>query len=425
MIAIRNVEAEISVLGTVLVDGTLFKDLVMEEAHFYDVHHRYIFRAMKMVADAEQFIDMVTVTTELGDAIHEVGGTSYLLAMAESIASTGTLKHHEQLVFNAYRNRRAREYALSFAESPADQTLEKLITDLQACREVGAPSEEKTVDGYLLEITKEMCFPTEDQSGFPTSFSSLDEMTGGLQRGELMIVAARPSVGKTAFALNLAMNHAKNNGSAMIFSLEMGKKQLLQRMISSVAKINGQKWRNQLFNVRDYERALTAVGEISNWQLLIDDHLRTVTAIGAAIRKRVFDEPGEQHMVIIDYLQLMTPTGQRERRDLEIGDITRELKVLAVELDIPIVLLSQLSRGVESRPNKRPLMSDLRESGNIEQDADIISFLYRDDYYERNSEQSNKIEIIISKQRNGPTGTVEMNFDKEYGLFEDVACRNG
>jgi len=419
MIAIRNVEAEVSVLGSVLVDGTLFKDLVMEEEHFYQTNHRLIFRAMKGVVDAEQFIDMVTVTTELGDAIHQVGGTSYLLAMAQSIASTATLKHHEQLIFNAYRNRKAREYALNFAECPADQELEKLITNLQACREVGAQIEEQTIDGCLLEITKEMCFPTEEQSGFSTSFSGLDDMTGGLQRGELIIVAARPSVGKTAFALNLAAGHAKNNGSAMIFSLEMGKKQLLQRMISSVAMINGQKWRNGLFNVGDYERALTAVGQISNWRLKIDDHLRTVTAIGAAIRKKVYDEPDEQHVVIIDYLQLMTPTGQRERRDLEIGDITRELKLLAVELDIPIVLLSQLSRGVESRQNKRPMMSDLRESGNIEQDADMISFLYRDDYYERHSEHPKKIEIILSKQRNGPTGTVELTFNKEYGLFQN------
>src|SRR5699024_1450684 len=145
-------------------------------------------------------------------------------------------------------------------------------------------------------------------------------------------------------------------------------------------------------------RALRAVGQISNWRLKIDDHLRTVTAFGAAIRKRVYDEPTQQHLVMIDYLQLMTPTGQRERRDLEIGDITRELKLLSVELYIPIVLLSQLSRNVESRQNKRPLMSDLRESGNIEQDADVISFLYRDDYYDHNSEQSNKLEVIISKQ---------------------------
>ena len=227
------------------------------------------------------------------------------------------------------------------------------------------------------------------------------------------------SVGKTVIALNLAMQHAKNEGSAMIFSLETGKKQLLQRMISSVGKINGQKWRNRLFSAADYERALRAVGQISNWRLKIDDHLRTVTAFGAAIRKRVYDEPTQQHLVMIDYLQLMTPTGQRERRDLEIGDITRELKLLSVELYIPIVLLSQLSRNVESRQNKRPLMSDLRESGNIEQDADVISFLYRDDYYDHNSEQSNKLEVIISKQRNGPTGTVEMSFDREYGLFRD------
>lgn len=188
MIAIKNVEAEVSVLGSVLVDGTLFTDLVIQEEHFYQADHQLIFRAMKAVVDAEQFIDMVTVTTELGEAINQVGGTSYLLAMAQSIASTEPLKHHEQLIFSAYRSRKAREYALRFAEEPADQALGKLIKDLQACRETGAEDIEKTVDGHLLDITKEMCFPTQEQSGFLTSFSGLNEMTGGLQRVELIIV---------------------------------------------------------------------------------------------------------------------------------------------------------------------------------------------------------------------------------------------
>lgn len=419
MLGIKNVEAEVSVLGTVLVDGTLFKELFVEEEHFYHATHRQIFRAMKKVASADHFIDMVTVTTELGSAITQVGGTTYLLAMAESIASTAPLKHHEQLIVNAYRSRKAREFALRFSEHPTDQELERLITQLQACRDVGVDMQGKTIREHLIEITEEMCFPSNEPSGFSTSYTDLDEMTGGLQRGELIVVAARPSVGKTAFALNVAAAHAKNEGSAMIFSLEMGTKQLLQRMISAEGRIHNQKWRNKLFNTNDYERALRAVGEISTWNLMINDHVRTITSIGAAIRKRLHDEPEARHLVIIDYLQLMTPTGQRERRDLEIGEMTRELKSLAVELHIPIVLISQLSRSVESRQNKRPLMSDLRESGNIEQDADVISFLYRDDYYDATPENQNKLEIILSKQRNGPTGTVELHFDKEYGRFEN------
>ncbi|MDY0404220.1 DnaB-like helicase C-terminal domain-containing protein [Virgibacillus sp. 179-BFC.A HS] len=230
-------------------------------------------------------------------------------------------------------------------------------------------------------------------------------------------MAARPSVGKTAFALNLAGNHAKNGGSSLIFSLEMTAKSLLQRMISAQGWINSQKWRNMLFAKEDYERAIQAIGEISNWQLHMHDKLRTVTDISVAIRKIKDLQPNDRHLVIIDYLQLLHPVSKRERRDLEVGDMTRELKQLAVELNIPIVLLSQLSRGVESRENKRPFMSDLRESGNIEQDADMIAFLYRDDYYRKDQQDAAPMEIIIGKQRNGPTGTVRLSFQKEFGRF--------
>ncbi|MBM7601405.1 replicative DNA helicase [Virgibacillus halotolerans] len=420
MTAIANNEAEASVLGSVLKDGILFKELLVQEAHFYYANHRRIFRAMKEVSDQNDFIDMVTVTTKLGDAITQVGGTTYLLEMVESVASTAAMKHHERLIFDAYRAKMSKTCALQFAEDPTDQALDALITKLQNFRQVGVDKQDKTTYDYLLEITDDMCFPTEEQSGFGTSFQDLDDMTGGLQRGELIIVAARPSVGKTAFALNLAAGHAANGGTSLVFSLEMGTKLLLQRMISSVGMINSQKWRNMAFSGVDYERAINAVGTISNWKLAIYDQMRTVIDIRSAIRKKVHDNPEAKHVAIIDYLQLMTPTGKHERRDLEIGEITRELKLLAVELNIPIVLLSQLSRGVESRPDKRPLMSDLRESGNIEQDADVISFLYRDDYYDRDSERKNRMEVILSKQRNGPTGTVELIFNKAYGRFGNL-----
>jgi len=343
-----------------------------------------------------------------------------LLAMAESIASTASLKLHERLIFDAYRNRMAKENALTFAANPSDEGLDELIANLQAYRELGAVKQEKTTDDYLLEITEEMCFPSTEQAGLSTSLRDFDDMTGGLQRGELIIVAARPSVGKTAFALNLAMGHESNTGSALFFSLEMGTKQLLQRMISSVGRINSQKWRNMTFSEEDYQQAIQAVGVISDWEMMIYDQLRTVNEIRSAIRKKIREYPDEKHVAIIDYLQLMTPAGKHDRRDLEIGEITRELKLMAVELNIPIVLLSQLSRGVESRPDKRPLMSDLRDLGNIEQDADVISFLYRKDYYMKDTEQQHRMEITLSKQRNGPTGTVVVAFDKEYGRVLDL-----
>lgn len=419
MSQIDNREAEVSVLGSVILDGTLFSELDVQEEHFYYAGHKQIFRAMKQVAEVGQMIDLVTVTTTLGDQITQVGGTVYLVDMAGSVASTASMKHHEQLIFDAYRNRMARASAIQFADNPTEEGLDSLMGDLETYRDVGVVKQDKTTYDHLLEITEEMCFPTTEQSGLCTSFADLDDMTGGLQRGELIIVAARPSVGKTAFALNLAAGHAKNGGSAMIFSLEMGTKQLLQRMISAEGYINGQKWRNMVFSEKDYEQAIHAIGIISEWSLHLYDHVRTVAAIRSTIRKMIRDNPEENHMIIIDYLQLMTPTSKNVRRDLEIGEITRELKLLAVELHIPIVLLSQLSRGVESRQDKRPIMSDLRESGNIEQDADVISFLYRDDYYSRESRKNNSMEVIISKQRNGPTGTVKLAFHKEHGRFEN------
>lgn len=419
MTATINQEAEASVLGMILVEGELFSDVTVQPDHFHEAAHRVIFQAMKTCADEQLSIDIVTVTTKLGNAVDQVGGTTYLLDLAQSVASTASLGHHEQLIFEAYRNRMAQKAALRFAENPSAPELDTLITDLTTYRDTG--SDEGGISTYdqLLAITEEMCFPADVQGGFATSFRDFDAMTGGLQRGELMIIAARPSVGKTAFALNLAANHAENGGSSLLFSLEMGTKALLQRMISANAEINSQKWRNLVFSMDDYDRAFAAVGAISDWQLALYDTLRTVPEIRAALRRRIRERPDDRHVAIIDYLQLLSPTGKHERRDLEIGEITRELKLLAIELDIPIVLLSQLSRGVESRQEKRPLMSDLRESGNIEQDADAIAFLYRDDYYQGKTVDQSKMEIILSKQRNGPTGTIELSFDKTYGQFSD------
>lgn len=413
---LQNALAETSVLGTVLVEGALFHDLVIEADHFYEVRHRTIFGAMQTVVENGQTIDMVTVTTVLGEAITQVGGTSYLLKMAESIASTAPLKDHEQLILDAYRLRKSREIVLNYAKDPTDVHLKSLIQQLQSFEDIGLEME-KTVHDHLLEIADDMCFPSDDLSGVMTQFPDFDDLTGGLQKGDLIIIAARPSVGKTAFALQLATAHVKHNGYAHFYSLEMGVKQLLQRMISSEAAINSQKWRHQLFSAADYERGLKVIGDISNWDLLLSHSLRSVRKIQSAVRAKKREAPDKTHLIIIDYLQLMNSVGVYERRDLEIGQITKELKQMAIELDVPVVLLSQLSRSIETRHDKRPLMSDLRESGNIEQDADVIVFLYREDYYNHEAENDSQIEIQIAKQRNGPVGSVTLSFDKAYGRF--------
>lgn len=417
-----NYEAEAAIIGIVLVDGSLYHDLVIQEVHFHENAHRLIFKAMGNVVAQDSFIDLVTVTTELGRHIEDIGGTDYLLKLAESIASTAALKHYETLVIDAYRLRQARKQALQFINEPTETGLSQLMKQLQDYHETGVSQDEKTLTDYLIDITSDMCTSQDSAESmrYLTSLQTLDDMTGGLQKGELFVVAARPSVGKTAFALQLATKHTEAGGTSFVFSLEMGTKQLLQRIISSYAAINSQKWRNMVFSTEDYERALSAIGDISEWHLFIYDTLRTVTSIKSAIRQQIARQTGERHLVVIDYLQLMTPDDQYERRDLEIGAITRELKQLAVELDIPIVLLSQLSRNVDTRQDKRPLLSDLRESGNIEQDADVVSFLYRDDYYNHQSKHAGVMEMILAKQRNGPTGTIEIAFNKENGKFENV-----
>lgn len=200
----------------------------------------------------------------------------------------------------------------------------------------------------------------------------------------------------------------------------MGTKSLLQRLISSEGRIDSQKWRSNMFADDDFARVGDAVGLISTWSIDIFDQLQTVNQITTAVRRAVYQQPEEKHVVVIDYLQLMAPSVRGERRDLEVGEMTRALKQLAMELEIPVVLLSQLSRGVEARSNKRPLLSDLRESGNIEQDADVVAFLYREDYYDHQKEGEHPMEVIIAKQRNGPTGTVNFVFQKEYGRFVAV-----
>jgi len=421
---IENTQAEQAVIGSLLLEGSLFEKMQLESEHFYDRNLKRIFDSMSNVSKKEQSIDIVTVATELGSDLAAVGNVSYLTELTESVPSTESIRFYETSIFESYRNRKTREITLKYAESPNDEELSQLIKDLEKLQELGIQQEEMTTYDYLSEIAEDMSKPPEDtKKGFPTGYTDFDRMTGGTQPGDLIIIAARPSVGKTAFALNIGRGHCSNGGSTTIFSLEMGVKQLLQRVISANGNVDGQKWQSMEFSTNDYDNAMKAIGEISNWNLDINEKTKTVNDIKSKIRKKVHDEPNEKHLFIIDYLQLMSSTGRYERRDLEVGAITRELKLLAKDLDVPIVLLSQLSRGVEQRQDKRPMMSDLRESGNIEQDADVVGFLYRDDYYDKESEKKNIIEIILSKQRNGPTGTVELVFLKEYGKFVNLDYR--
>lgn len=282
---IENYQAEAAVLGSVLLDGTLFKELEVQEEHFHDFRHQQIFKAMSRAADQGEFIDMVVVATRLGNVLAQIGNTSYLLAMTESVVTTSAIKHHERLLFDAYRIRKSREIAMQYLNNPSEEKLDVLIEQLQAIQGIGTIEKEKSVYEHLTEIAEEMFRPSPADQGFITSYEQIDNMTGGLQRGDLLVVAARPSVGKTAFSLNLAAGHCKQGGSASIFSLEMGTKQLLQRMISAEGSINGRKWQTNAFSEQDYERAIWAIGVIADWNLNVYDKQRTLLEIRSSIRK--------------------------------------------------------------------------------------------------------------------------------------------
>ena len=264
-----------------------------------------------------------------------------------------------------------------------------------------------------------------DITGIPTGFAELDKMTAGFQRNDLIIVAARPSVGKTAFALNIAQNVAtKTDENVAIFSLEMGAEQLVMRMLCAEGNIDAQRLRTGSLTDEDWGKLTMAMGSLSNAGIFIDDTPGVRVKEIRAKCRRLKQEQGGLGMILIDYLQLIQGSGRSgENRQQEVSEISRSLKALARELQVPVIALSQLSRGVEQRQDKRPMMSDIRESGSIEQDADIVAFLYRDDYYDKESENKNIIEIIIAKQRNGPTGTVSLAFVKEYNKFVNLERR--
>ena len=264
-----------------------------------------------------------------------------------------------------------------------------------------------------------------DITGIATGFAELDKMTAGFQRNDLIIVGARPSVGKTAFALNIAQNVAtKTDEKVAIFSLEMGAEQLVMRMLCAEGNIDAQRLRTGSLTDEDWGKLTMAMGSLSNAGIFIDDSPGVRVQDIRAKCRRLKQEQGGLGMILIDYLQLVLGSGRSgENRQQEVSEISRSLKALARELQVPVIALSQLSRGVEQRQDKRPMMSDIRESGSIEQDADIVAFLYRDDYYDKESENKNIIEIIIAKQRNGPTGTVSLAFVKEYNKFVNLERR--
>lgn len=420
-----NLEAENMVLGAVLLEPEIIHEITLEPEHFSIAKNQIIFKTMRELISENVAIDVVTIADKLGDRIENIGGISYLTNLAVSCPTTENVQSYEQIVFEQYKKRKLVSVAAKFLNERTDETAEEIYKTYLEIQEVGT-KKERTKQDVLVEILEEMNEDKGVLTGIDTGFTDLNEMTGGLSGGDLIIIAGRPSMGKTAFALNIALNCCKNGGVVDVFSLEMPEKQIVQRMLSNFADIQGSKWRNpyRMFSDDDFKKATKAIGIFEDLGIYIhDEPKQTVTDIRAAVRKTQRKHPEQNHVVIIDYLQLITVLGRFERYDLAIGSITKELKQMARQFNVPVILLSQLSRAVEQRQDKRPMMSDLRDSGSIEQDADIIMMLYREDYYDRETQNKNIVEVNIAKHRNGPVGVIQLLFEREFSKFQNLEWR--
>ncbi|MBY0123631.1 replicative DNA helicase [Bacillus sp. S/N-304-OC-R1] len=433
----QNIEAEQAVLGAIFLEPsslTLASEILIPE-DFYRAAHQKIFNVMLKLNDQGKAVDLITVTEELAAAklLEDTGGVSYLSELAGSVPTAANIEYYAKIVEEKSLLRRLIRTATGIAtdgysrEDEVDVLLgeaEKSILEVSQRKNAGAFHNIKDVLVRTYDNIEVMHNRKGDITGLETGFTELDKMTAGFQRNDLIIVGARPSVGKTAFALNIAQNVATKTGENIaIFSLEMGAEQLVMRMLCAEGNIDAQRLRTGSLTDEDWGKLTMAMGSLSNAGIFIDDTPGVrITDIRSKCR-RLKQEHG-LGMILIDYLQLILGSGRSgENRQQEVSEISRSLKQLARELQVPVIALSQLSRGVEQRQDKRPMMSDIRESGSIEQDADIVAFLYRDDYYDKESENKNIIEIIIAKQRNGPVGTVQLAFVKEYNKFVNIERR--
>ncbi|TCI25984.1 replicative DNA helicase [Exiguobacterium sp. SH3S2] len=430
----HSVEAEQAVLGAVILDSDrlITASERVDPDDFYRVSHQRIFEAMLKINDRGELVDLVTLSSELQSQgiLDEIGGLNYLAEIAEAVPAIGNIGYYLNVVDQKAALRRLIRTATNIVSDGYERQDEVDAVLSDAERNILKVSQRKGQSSFhsigsvlsdAYSTIEKLHQSSGEITGIATGFSDLDKMTAGFQRNDLIIVAARPSVGKTAFALNISQNVAVRTGeNVAIFSLEMGAEQLVMRMLCAEGNIDAQRLRTGRLESEDWGRLSLAMSSLSQAGIFIDDTpgLR-VNEIRAKCR-RLKQEYG-LGMIMIDYLQLIVGNGKPgENRQQEVSEISRTLKAIARELQVPVIALSQLSRGVESRQDKRPMMSDIRESGAIEQDADIVAFLYRDDYYDKESEDANTIEIIIAKQRNGPTGTVKLSFRKEYNKFVNM-----
>lgn len=431
----QNVEAEAEILGGLLLDPDALprvSELLKPEA-FYLTAHQEIYRAAVLLAAQGKPTDLTSVSSWLSDRglLEKVGGTASLRQLVEQTVSTINIDQYARLVLDKYTRRqliRASNASTALAyDSSLDipQVIDRIEQQIFEVTQDRVQKSLVPASDILLNIfaqLEEKADRADALPGIPTGFYDLDTKTQGLQRSDLVIVAGRPSMGKTAICLNMAHNIAAQTKLPIaIFSLEMSREQLVQRLLASEAKIESHRLRSGRISEHEWQRLSQAIGRLAQLPIYIDDTPNcTVTEIRSKARRLQAEQGGALGMVLLDYLQLMEGGGS-DNRVLELARMTRGLKGLAKELNAPIVVLSQLSRAVESRSDKRPQLSDLRESGSIEQDADLVLMLYRDEYYDPNTVDKGLAEVNIVKHRNGPTGTVKLLFESQYTQFRNLA----
>lgn len=440
----QNIEAEQSVLGSIFLDSETLIDAMeyIEPQDFYRRSHQIIFQTMIKLNDKNEAIDIVTIKAQLeqDNLLEDIGGLDYLSDLVMAVPTAANIVYYAKIVEELSLLRNLIQTATSIVSKGFEQgeDVQTILDDAE--RSILQVSEKRNRTGFLtiaevlntaMETIDKLSQNNEDITGLPTGYPGLDKMTAGLHPEELIILAARPAVGKTAFALNIAQNiGTKTDKSVALFSLEMGAESLVNRMLCAEGSIDASHLKTGQLSEDEWQNLIVAMGSLSKANIYIDDTPGIKVSEIRAKSRKLSQEKGNLGLIVIDYLQLIESSG-RENRQQEVSEISRQLKKLAKELKVPVIALSQLSRGVEQRQDKRPVLSDIRESGSIEQDADIVAFLYRDDYYERGSGDDaeeepgndNIVEVIIEKNRSGARGTVQLLFIKEYNKFSSLSPR--
>ena len=433
----HNLEAERSVLGAILLHNDAFNLAaeVIDSKDFFRDAHRRIFDKMVKLVERGDAIDLVTLKEELGRAgeLDEIGGPAYITALVDGVPRSTNVEHYARIIKEKATLRNLIYSANKILTTAYEGAEEADIILDQAEHAIFAIADDKVRDGFVslrdlaqasLETIEKLHAHKELITGVPTGFTDLDEMTSGLQPSDLIIIAARPSMGKTSLVLNMAQHvGTKTDMTVGVFSLEMSKEQLFLRLLTSEARIDAHRLRGGFLGERDWGRLSQAIGTLSEARIFIDD-TPSIGVLEMRAKCRRLKAEHNLHLVVVDYIQLMQGRGRFENRQQELASISRSLKILAKELQVPILALSQLSRATESRSDHRPQLSDLRESGALEQDADVVLFIFREEMYATDAERRPEIEgiaeLIIGKQRNGPTGTVRLAFLKQYTRFENL-----